>query len=262
MNKSESITKLAQSLVKAQAEMPHAKFDATNPFLKNRYASLGSVIEASKPILAKYGLSVSQMVISSDGGIGIETVLIHESGEWFSNSVTIELTEEKGKSYAQVAGSIVSYLRRYSLSSILNMYADEDTDGNQPKKVEPKQELEPSTRPYSPERLKDAVDKKAAYFKNEIASGKQKGATANHRSVLAAGLGKIFIESTPRYELCKWLTGTASTKEMDASYVFALLGWLNVKSFEDEPNEISRKEAMSAHAQALIASGQQKLIEE
>ena len=40
--------------------------------------------------------------------------------------------EEKGKSSAQVAGSIVTYLRRYSLASILGIYSDEDGDGNKP----------------------------------------------------------------------------------------------------------------------------------
>ena len=46
MNKSESITKLAQALAKAQGEMPIVPMDAVNPFLKNKYASLGSIIKA------------------------------------------------------------------------------------------------------------------------------------------------------------------------------------------------------------------------
>ena len=54
MTKSESITNLATALARAQAEMPVAVFDATNPFLKSKYASLGSVIQASRPILAKH----------------------------------------------------------------------------------------------------------------------------------------------------------------------------------------------------------------
>ena len=53
MTRSESITRLAAALAMAQAEMPVAVFDATNPFLKSKYASLGSVIQASRPILAK-----------------------------------------------------------------------------------------------------------------------------------------------------------------------------------------------------------------
>ena len=40
--------------------MPVAVFDATNPFLKSKYASLGAVIQASRPILAKHKLSLVQ----------------------------------------------------------------------------------------------------------------------------------------------------------------------------------------------------------
>jgi hypothetical protein len=39
---------------------------------------------------------------------------------------------EKGKSGAQVAGSVITYLRRYSLAAILNLYSEEDNDGNKP----------------------------------------------------------------------------------------------------------------------------------
>lgn len=140
MKHSDSIANLAAALSKAQGEMPAAQMNATNPFLKNKYADLGSVIETAKPVLAKYGLSVVQLPIGDGGKIGVETIVMHESGEWVSNELTLEVADEKGKSAAQVAGSIISYLRRYSLSAALGIYADEDTDGNakqQPKAAPP-----------------------------------------------------------------------------------------------------------------------------
>jgi hypothetical protein len=148
MNKSESIKNLASALKKAQSEMGEVKFDATNPFLKNRYASLGAVIQASKDAMVNNGLSVSQPAISDEHGVGITTLLMHESGEWLETSITLPLGEEKGKSQAQVAGSIISYLRRYSLASLLNLYSDEDTDGNAPQKKtqsKPVQNAQPKT---------------------------------------------------------------------------------------------------------------------
>ena len=129
MNKSESITHLASALARAQAEMPVAVFDATNPFLKSKYASLGAVIQASRPILAKHKLSLVQFPISDAAGIGVESVLAHESGEFVAERILIPLTEEKGKSKVQSAGSTLTYLRRYSWASILGMYSDEDSDG-------------------------------------------------------------------------------------------------------------------------------------
>ena len=153
MNRSESITHLASALAQAQAEMPVAVFDATNPFLKSKYASLGAVIQASRPILAKHKLSLVQFPISGpnlglgNGAngtdatnaatargdfIGVESILTHESGEFIAERIVIPLTEEKGKTKVQCAGSTLTYLRRYSWASILGMYSDEDSDGASP----------------------------------------------------------------------------------------------------------------------------------
>ena len=158
MTKSESITNLATALAKAQAEMPVAPCDATNSFLNNKYATLGSIIQSSRHILAKHRLSMVQFPISGGSAtgngtngtegtngngaqgtarpttdyIGVESILMHESGEFVSERILIPLTEEKGKSKVQSAGSTLTYLRRYSWASILGMYADEDSDGSSP----------------------------------------------------------------------------------------------------------------------------------
>ena len=59
----------------------------------------------------------------------MESILTHESGEFIAERILIPLTEEKGKSKVQSAGSTLTYLRRYSWASILGMYSDEDSDG-------------------------------------------------------------------------------------------------------------------------------------
>ena len=132
MTRSETLTHLATALARAQAEMPIAVFDAQNKFLNNKYASLGAVIEASRPILAKHRLSLVQFPISDVAGIGVESILAHESGEFVAERIVIPLTEEKGKTKVQCAGSTLTYLRRYSWASILGMYSDEDSDGSSP----------------------------------------------------------------------------------------------------------------------------------
>jgi hypothetical protein len=175
MEHSDSIANLATALSQAQAEMPSVPFDATNAFLKNRYASLGAMIETARPVLAAHGLSVSQIVVSYEGQIGVETVLMHTSGEWISNTAILPAGEEKGKSTAQVAGSLITYLRRYSYAAILGLYADEDTDGNAPqqnakqgtqkppqgneKNEQParKQSSKWPPRPWDPQTLKAAI---------------------------------------------------------------------------------------------------------
>jgi len=133
MKKSEQIAKLAGALSKAQAEMPAVKQNATNPFLKNKYADLGAVIETSRPVLARHGLAIAQSPVSDGDKIGVTTILTHESGEWMEDTIFINVTDGKGLSSAQNAGVVISYLRRYSWASMLGLYADEDTDGHQPK---------------------------------------------------------------------------------------------------------------------------------
>ena len=129
MKQSASIQKLAAALAAAQAEMPPIPLDSTNMFLGNRFASLGSVIRTIQPVLAKHELAVVQLPFSEEGAVGITTMLLHSSGEWIQLSIALPLPKEKGKSIAQVAGGVISYLRRYSLAAALNLYTEEDTDG-------------------------------------------------------------------------------------------------------------------------------------
>lgn len=143
MNKSESIAALAQALCKAQSEIKPAQMNSINPFLKNRYADLGAVIEAARAPLSKNGLGYTQLVSGDGKTIAVETVLVHFSGEWMSDTISLPVGEEKGRSLAQGAGSIITYLRRYSLAALLGIYSDEDSDGGQAAKPAPKPESQP-----------------------------------------------------------------------------------------------------------------------
>lgn len=130
MEHSETIGKLATALVKVQAELKPAPMNKVNKFLGNNYADLGTIIQTAMPVLTRHGLAVSQLPASDNGRMGIITVLMHESGEWLAQTATMDMVDEKGKSAAQVAGSIISYLRRYALAAAIGIYSDEDTDGN------------------------------------------------------------------------------------------------------------------------------------
>ena len=146
MNQSNTIKELALALSKAQAEMPPAELNKVNPFLKNKYADLGSIIKAAKPVLAKHGLALSQMPTGDGDKIGLTTILMHSSGEWLESTMMLTLEDAKGVTSAQAAGAIISYLRRYSIASVLGMYADEDVDGNGSK---PKTKSKPKSKPTS-----------------------------------------------------------------------------------------------------------------
>ena len=125
MNKSESIKNLAMALNKAQAEMGGAAKDANNPFFKSKYADLGSVIRAIKEPFASNGLSYSQFPISEADTVGVDTILMHSSGEWIESRLLLPMV----KADPQKAGSAITYARRYALQAIAGI-PSEDDDGN------------------------------------------------------------------------------------------------------------------------------------
>jgi len=125
MNKSDTIKELAIALNKAQAEMSGAKKSAANPFFKSKYANLEEVIACVKEPFADNGLSFMQFPITEDDRAGVETIVMHESGEWISGSFMLKPT----KLDPQGQGSSFSYAKRYALQSILGI-PSEDDDGN------------------------------------------------------------------------------------------------------------------------------------
>ena len=128
MNQSESIAALSAALAKAQAIMEGAKKDSANPFFKSTYADLASVWDACRKPLTDNGLSVIQtadFLPDHPEMVCIETALCHSSGEWIRG----RLAAKPVKSDPQSVGSCITYLRRYSLQSIVGI-APEDDDGN------------------------------------------------------------------------------------------------------------------------------------
>lgn len=129
MNRSESISKLAVALVKFNAQIGSISKDAKNPFFKSQYVTLDNLIIHTRQLLQENGLVVMQSPLSKeDGSIGIQTLLIHESGE-FIESEPIYMKPAKAND-AQQAGSVISYMRRYSYQAILNLNTGEDDDAN------------------------------------------------------------------------------------------------------------------------------------
>ena len=125
MEKSESIKEIAAALNKAQAEMSGAKKGANNPFFKSKYADLNSVVDAVRQPFCDNGLSYSQFPLMEDGRVGVETILMHESGEWMSNKLMLPVVKQD----PQAAGSAITYARRYALLAIAGIPAEDD-DGN------------------------------------------------------------------------------------------------------------------------------------
>ncbi len=134
---SQTITNLAKALLSAQEQIGPVAKDATNPFLRNKYASLAAVLDAVRTPLLSNGIVLVQRVVESEPGTAaVETRLVHTSGEWIASTTTIPLPEaEPGAkvNMGQSVGAAISYARRYGLMAMLSMAAvDEDTDNEVP----------------------------------------------------------------------------------------------------------------------------------
>lgn len=127
---SKDIGELAKALSAAQADLEPAAKNAKNPMLKNKYADLASCYEACRKVLPRNGLAVSQICLPCEKGmVRVKTVLMHTSGQWIASECTLEAVGNKGVNAAQAAGSAITYARRYGLSAIVGLVADEDDDG-------------------------------------------------------------------------------------------------------------------------------------
>jgi hypothetical protein len=123
MKTSESIKQIAEALVSAQKEIRFAAKDSTNPHFKSKYANINSVIEAVKKPLNDNGIAILQSLSPSDDNkLHLTTRLLHSSGEWIEDTAVCPIQKQD----PQGLGSAISYIRRYSISSLCALYADDD----------------------------------------------------------------------------------------------------------------------------------------
>ena len=115
---------LYKSLASLQQEVGTIGKDSTGYGYK--YTSLDKIVEIITPLLKKNKLGYTQLL----EGTTLKTVLFHtETGETLEASVDIPQGVQLAKmNEYQVLGSAITYLRRYSLSAMLGLVTDEDTD--------------------------------------------------------------------------------------------------------------------------------------
>lgn len=172
MEMSEQVDALSKALSKAQGEMGGAVKDSNNPFFKSSYADLGSVIRAIKDAFTANGLSYTQFPIRDEAGAGVETILMHESGQWIKSSYTLPLA----KFDAQSAGSCLTYARRYALQAIAGIPAVDD-DGNQATASAPQAQPAPAPAPARKPKAQKTPEnvQQEAKGKNIMVNGKEYG---------------------------------------------------------------------------------------
>lgn len=138
---------LAKALVKATLEFDQVLADKKISYNQTRfnYANLDSIIQATRKALANNGLVLTTSVSVEANKVSLKPRLIHASGEWLEyDAFTLKAKSESDKDI----GAAITYARRYTQLSILNVYGEEPdieeieagrpADRIQPQRVEKK----------------------------------------------------------------------------------------------------------------------------
>jgi hypothetical protein len=123
-----------QKLAAAKTEIGAISKDSTNPFFKSKYFDINNLLAHVEPILQKNGLICLQPII--DGSV--VTKIVDVDTEQIIES-SIALTDERDP---QKLGSQISYFRRYTLSSLLAIQAEDDDANSAKPKTKPALQLD------------------------------------------------------------------------------------------------------------------------
>lgn len=125
---SESVDQIANALAIAQGSFVPAQQGATNPHFKKSYSDLADVWDVCRTPLAANNLAVVQCPTNkaNSSNVTLVTQLFHKSGQW----IRFSLTFSAQMSNPQNAGSVITYMKRYTLAGLLGIASrGEDDDG-------------------------------------------------------------------------------------------------------------------------------------
>lgn len=126
---------LATALAEAQAEFGEIRRtktatvrprDPAKQAYQFSYAPMDAVLKAVLPALNSHGLALSQRVVRAERGDCVETALLHEGGGIRVNLMPIFVGGDGAQSYS----SGTSYARRYGVTLLLCLAAEDDDDAN------------------------------------------------------------------------------------------------------------------------------------
>lgn len=89
------------------------------------YTTLDEILFKVKPVLAECGLVIHQHLAGGE----LVTMLMHASGQFIASKFTFVAMQGNNTNNLQNAGGGLTYLKRYTLSALLQINSDEDTDG-------------------------------------------------------------------------------------------------------------------------------------
>lgn len=118
-------------VLEVQRKMKAIVRDEVNPHFKSQYFSINGLLSALKPVLNDVGLVVIQPLSIHDGKSTIETMVIDPDAAKEESATVLHFHFPLPECRTtQELGAAISYLRRYSLTSLFLLEGEEDDDGN------------------------------------------------------------------------------------------------------------------------------------
>lgn len=125
---------LKQKLFDIRKQIKPVKKTEENPFFKSKYFDINILVAEVMPMLQEKNILLTQPLIVVEGKTAVKTSLWDVESEDAIESVAL-LPEGLD---AQKMGSAITYIRRYSLQSLLCLEAEDD-DGNVASNKQPKE---------------------------------------------------------------------------------------------------------------------------
>jgi hypothetical protein len=186
-----------------------------------KYADLADVIDATKQVLTKNGLSVIHQLVPTATGLNLVTSLNHSSGSELSSHYPLP---DPLSMRPQDFGSALTYARRYSLSSILGIASDEDADGAISQDMpSPQQEITPP--PKQTYQQKGSLTEKQMHRFFAIARGS--GYPPAMARAVVVGLCRKGLSDCNREEyekVCDYVQKTKYSEAVKAQFLGAVEG--------------------------------------
>jgi hypothetical protein len=104
-------------LHKLQSEIGAISKDANNPFYKSKYFDINSLIKQLQPLLEKHKLVLIQPITDMQ----VRSVIVDLDGGSVESSMLLPQINDPQK-----IGSAITYFRRYTLTSLLALQAEDD----------------------------------------------------------------------------------------------------------------------------------------
>jgi hypothetical protein len=110
-------TNIYHKLYKLQSEIGTISKDVRNPFYKSKYFDINSLIGQLHPLLEKHELVLIQPITDNQ----VRSVIVDLNGGSVESSMQLPNIQDPQK-----IGSAITYYRRYTLTSLLGLQAEDD----------------------------------------------------------------------------------------------------------------------------------------